>query len=478
MGYGFVVIDNPWRRAWPGRKKRFTTTISGSMLRQSNMPNIIFIIGDDGEDEEEDEDEEEESRELYKDLASSEFSSDSNRSAISEGGVISSDTDWGGALTKLRSRVSDIESGQSQKPSRALFRIMTSSSPNEAISKFVNEADPEILQAMSSAVSSLLGGLSNPAIGIETIVRAPKQQLGSLCFQLQMTGYMFRNAEYVVALKKLMNLGPGTINDYRTAFNKLDTDGSGFIEASEIYELLADVYDGNPPKFEIEAFMRYFDKNKDGRICWNEFEKGLGLVKTHQTSSYPHPALPSFLGSNEDDEDGDDDDEYPIDTEEPTISGTVEIEVQDGKFIQIEARDYIADLKREVSALKQQLAREKKTYSSANKIAPVPADIIGSSSTSTSITAYIASLGQENIKTLTEGISPDVVEAMKLLVNYVIDDEEPSKPKPNSNKFKDQQEGIDIPGSALQQLALWQMILGYRLREAEATDDYKKLMEN
>jgi hypothetical protein len=36
---------------------------------------------------------------------------------------------------------------------------------------------------------------------------------------------------------------------------------------------------------------------------------------------------------------------------------------------------------------------------------------------------------------------------------------------------------MEIPGSALQQLALWQLVLGYRLREEEASGDYKKLLQ-
>lgn len=37
--------------------------------------------------------------------------------------------------------------------------------PNEAIGRFVREANPEVVASVSGAVSSLLGGLSNPANG-------------------------------------------------------------------------------------------------------------------------------------------------------------------------------------------------------------------------------------------------------------------------------------------------------------------------
>lgn len=35
---------------------------------------------------------------------------------------------------------------------------------------------------------------------------------------------------------------------------------------------------------------------------------------------------------------------------------------------------------------------------------------------------------------------------------------------------------MELPGSALQQLALWQLVLGYRLQEEGAKGDYVKLL--
>ena len=83
---------------------------------------------------------------------------------------------------------------------------MSLSPLTKTIRKFVNEANPEILQVMSGTVQGMLGGLSNPMTGIETIVTANSDGLSNLCFQLQMTGCMFRNAECVVALKQLMKI--------------------------------------------------------------------------------------------------------------------------------------------------------------------------------------------------------------------------------------------------------------------------------
>lgn len=108
-------------------------------------------------------------------------------------------------------------------------------------------------------------------------------------------------------------LGGGTtVEDYRTAFGRLDTDRSGYIESKEVEALLSDVYDGEIPKYEVEAFLRFFDSNKDGRISWDEFEKGLGAVSsaTAGVSGRRGPAaLPGSVSDDDDDDDGSGDSE-------------------------------------------------------------------------------------------------------------------------------------------------------------------------
>ncbi|KAL7470167.1 hypothetical protein ACHAXS_010423 [Conticribra weissflogii] len=389
--------------------------------------------------------------------------------------------DWGSALTTLRSRVSDIESGKSNSPSNALFRTVSRERPNEAIGRFVREANPEVVAAMTGAVSSLLGGLSNPSMGVEMIVQASGEKLGNLCFQLMMTGYMFRNAEYVLALKSLMNIkGEGaTLEEYRAAFNKLDKDGSGYLEVEEVEALLADVYDGKPPAFEVKTFLEFFDSNNDGRISWDEFEKGFGMVAQAAKARAGRPKerksglyLPGTGGVDDDDVSG---------LAEPTISGTVKVELEDGKVIEVDAQDYVNDLKEQALELKRELAKEKgldpremgiqdgangAASSILNQAAPTAPNGTGG------IASYIASL-QGDVQSLTQGISPDVVESMKMLIDFVLDGPG-SGPE---SRMKDKQKQMELPGSALQQLALWQLVIGYRLRETEATGEWRKMLE-
>lgn len=443
----------------------------------SSVPNEADYLDDDDDDEDDDEDE------LYATLASSEFTTDDGARASSDDDDAASSLDWGSALGSLRQRMDDVADGTSKSPANALFRLMTADSPNEAIGKFVTSANPEVLGAMSGAVSGLLGGLlSNP--GMESSVKANGRRVASLCFQLQMTGYMFRNAEYVVALKELMQIRRvgATTSEFKEAFERLDADGSGYIEASEVEALLKDVYDGAAPAFEVRAFLGFFDANNDGRISWDEFEQGLGAVSEET-------ALKNVLllgntnnnGSTSVDEDEEDDE---IQLSEPTVAGTVEVEMEDGQLITVEATDYIKDLKDEAQKLKDALRRE---TGQVDATTPNSGDTTGMPGLTNQdneaggggIAALIKSLGGD-LKQLTEGISPEVVDAMKMLINFVLEGGDPTSNKKRATALspEDMEREMELPGSALQQLALWQLVLGYRLREAEATGEYKKLLDN
>jgi hypothetical protein len=153
--------------------------------------------GDDDEEDDDDDGDNEQEEDPYTKAAASEFtnsdsvSTSSSIVAANGGGDFNTVIDWGGALSKLRERVDDVESGKSKDPAHVLFRQMSSPSPNQLIGQFVSSANPQVVQAMSGAVQSLLGGLSNPNMGIETIVKASGEKIGSLCFQLQMTGTFF-----------------------------------------------------------------------------------------------------------------------------------------------------------------------------------------------------------------------------------------------------------------------------------------------
>lgn len=458
----------------------FAANINSNELSLSDSR---LIYGDD-----DDEDGDFTEGDPYAQIAPSEFSEEDTAEGLSPSSPTSlarslagqsrklniSPLDWGGALSTLRSRVADVESGRSVEPAMALFRAVSRDRPNEAIGRFVREANPEVVSAMTGAVTSLLGSLSSPAMGVEMLIKASGEKVGSLCFQLMMTGYMFRNAEYVVALKSLMNIrGEGaTLEEYRAAFRRFDTDGSGYLERDEIEAMLADVYDGQPPAFEITTFLEFFDANNDGRVSWEEFEQGFGVVTKMGDSSPLGRAVSNGLSlpGSVDDEEEDEEDMFG----EPTVTGTVQVEMEDGRTIEVDAQEYINNLKQQALELKRDLAQEKGIdpkslgLSDENKAQSFDLPNPGSSG---GIATYVASL-QGDVKSLTQGISPEVVDSMKMLINFVLEGT-PGGDATAADKKKE----MELPGSALQQLALWQLVIGYRLRETEATGDWRKMLE-
>lgn len=164
-----------------------------------------------------------------------------------------------------------------------------------------------------------------------------------------------------------------------------------------------------------------------------------------------------------------------------SLLGTIEIELEDGETVEVDAKYYIESLKKEARMLKEALRKDKEgdrpPQGGPTSTFPNGAGGIGGpSESSMDITRYIASR-QGDVKSLTDGISPEIVETMKRLVDFVLEGGDSAKGKKQLTDADKAQMEMEIPGSALQQLALWQLVLGYKLREEEATGEYKRLLQ-
>jgi Ca2+-binding EF-hand superfamily protein len=167
----------------------------------------------------------------------------------------------------LSSRIQKIQEqgGAVATPAQKLFELATEKPPQLVLREFFMTAPEEVSAAMRDAVVSLLGTL--PPMQFDAQISSTADKLAAMMLQLQMTGYMLRNAEYVTTLRRLLNLQEHTQDDLKEAFDKLDLDGSGYIETAEVEELLTGLYGGKaPPDFEVKSFITFFDANKDGRV--------------------------------------------------------------------------------------------------------------------------------------------------------------------------------------------------------------------
>lgn len=278
------------------------------------------------------------------------------------------------ALAKLRERISRIQQSGLATPAQAYFDIATEKPPQRLMREFFMETEPRVQQAMQDAVVSLLGNL--PPLQFDSRVSTTGDKLVALMLQLQMTGYMLRNAEYVTKLRELLDIRTRSVDEFRKAFNRcepssnptttsrsperrgacsalphlpatlpptprLDEDGSGYLEMGEVQSLMDSFYEGDAtaPPYEANALMRLLDANRDGRISWDEFAAALGARK----DSGLDPSLKALTGAADGPVTG------------PQVSGTISVMLEGGKEVQIDAAAYMEQLKAEAEVLRKEL---------------------------------------------------------------------------------------------------------------------------
>ena len=89
---------------------------------------------------------------------------------------------------------SDDSAGKLTRPGNRYVNLMQNITAPELIKGFAETAPAEVQQAVRQTVVSLLGNL--PAHLYDVNVMSTGQNVASLMYSMQMTGYMFRNAEY------------------------------------------------------------------------------------------------------------------------------------------------------------------------------------------------------------------------------------------------------------------------------------------
>ena len=88
------------------------------------------------------------------------------------------------------------------------LHVVSRLAPSDLIGEFTSTASPRVQDAVRATILGLIGGLPQMAFGTRTV--ATGERLASLMFQLQMTGYMFKNAEYRLSLtQSLGGVGGG-----------------------------------------------------------------------------------------------------------------------------------------------------------------------------------------------------------------------------------------------------------------------------
>ena len=263
------------------------------------------------------------------------------------------------------------------------MQVVSKLSPSELISKFTASANPRVQEAVRSTVLGLIGSL--PKMAFDTTTITTGQRLASLMFQLQMTGYMFKNAEYRLSLSQSL----GMTNGYSSNLLLTGTD--------------VDDEDENDPLYS-------------GKVK-GKLKIRLGDVKSPDERSSDEEGSSSF--------------------------SDIEIEV--------DAAAYMSELRAEVSKLKEELDQTKEAKEEALR-----KDLL----------LYIRTLPAQELKSLTNTMSQDVMVCMKGLVQAVLSGIGDGQIGP--------QTVTEQSGEAMAQLCMWQLAVGYNLRELEVREEMKQ----
>ncbi|KAL7471661.1 hypothetical protein ACHAXS_011959 [Conticribra weissflogii] len=296
------------------------------------------------------------------------------------------------------------ESPQQNEPNPYL-KVVSRLTPSDLISRFTATASPRVQDAVRTTILGLIGGL--PQMAFETRTIATGERLASLMFQLQMTGYMFKNAEYRLSLSQSLAGGGGI-------------GGRNLLSAGR-------------------------EEGKE----WREGKLVNGKIKVR------------YGGNNNGGTDSPSGDESSSNTTSASSSG-LEIEV--------DAEAYMSELRNEVSNLREELASTKQA-----KEEEIRKDLL----------LYIRTLPARELKELTGTMSPEVLDAMKGLVTAVLagignDDEERGGKGAPAMGLEGMSATVIGPktvteqsGEALAQLCMWQLVVGYNLRELEVREEFR-----
>ncbi|KAK1747857.1 DUF760 domain-containing protein [Skeletonema marinoi] len=276
------------------------------------------------------------------------------------------------------------------------LNVVSRLSPSDLIARFTATASPRVQDAVRTTILGLIGGL--PTMAFETKTVATGERLASLMFQLQMTGYMFANAEYRASLSQSL----GSSN----------------------------------------TLMLNGESSQDGK-AWLDGKRIDGKIKVRYGAS---------AGANS---------ESSIDDESESPSPSTF-----GMEVEVDAEAYMAELRGEVSRLREELDATKQA-----KEEEIRKDLL----------AYIRTLPKQELSQLTGTMSPEVLEAMKGLVTAVLagiggneleelaDLDDGSKIGPNTV--------TEQSGEALAQLCMWQLVVGFNLRELEVREEFRASMK-
>jgi len=97
----------------------------------------------------------------------------------------------------------DKEVAALAKPANTFYKAVKAIPVQELVSEFADSAPPDVQQAVRFTIAKLLGNMPSEVAAITRVTS--DRNIASLMFSMQMTGYMFRNAEYRRSLSESLS---------------------------------------------------------------------------------------------------------------------------------------------------------------------------------------------------------------------------------------------------------------------------------
>lgn len=97
----------------------------------------------------------------------------------------------------------DKEAAALAMPANPFFKAVKAIPVPDLVSEFADSAPPDVQQAVRFTIAKLLGNMPSEVAAITRVTS--DKNIASLMFSMQMTGYMFRNAEYRRSLSESLS---------------------------------------------------------------------------------------------------------------------------------------------------------------------------------------------------------------------------------------------------------------------------------
>lgn len=278
-----------------------------------------------------------------------------------------------------KSKEEEEEDEAEKAPYNPVLEYVNSLSPPQTIRRFMENAPREVQTAMKQSVVNIVGNL--PPLTYRVSVTTLGQKLAELMYSTMMTGYMFRNVEYRLSLSNALSLPMSRATEDSSDSGDSDNDDDDDDTSAE--EQQASLSPSPPPS---------------------------------QQQQHPHAILPD---------------------------STLRVQNADGSITEVNAAEYIQELRDEVRALRDELAHYR--------------------SGSNSVLAYVRSLEPDNLAQLTQHAGEQVTDAMKRLTRQLME----------QSRISDEQ-AVTTPTIELSSLLFWLMVLGYDVRGHEVKLDFER----